>query len=158
MKSTKILNLRQVSLMIPAVPLNSREDGGHLTIEPHRAISDRSQATPLEAMELMIATMLAGDALLNVIGVEKVNYQDMGNWSINKEGAKLHIHVFGRHETQVYQVPGESITFLPQGHPIYTERYERFQPDEIESIRHHIDRLKEQPNFKELFNLAGHLS
>ncbi len=158
MKPTEILDLGQVSILVPAIPLHSREDGGHLSVEPHRAISDRSLATPLEAVQLMVATMLAGDALLNVIGVAKVNYQDMGNWSINKEGAKLHIHVFGRHKKQIYQIPGESISFLPQGHPIYTERYERFRSSEIESIERHINQLTSQPRFERLLGLTDPLS
>lgn len=153
----EILNLSKVSIFLPSTPLNSREDGGHLTIEPHRVFADRSQATPLEAVELMIATMLAGDALLHAIGVEKVNYQDMGNWSINKEDAKLHIHAFGRHAHQVFQVRGESISFFPQGHPIYSEKYTCFNDEEIDSIVQRMNVMKSGESISQLFEVASGL-
>ena len=116
--------MSKVSIFVPSTPLNTREDGGHLSIEPHRVFTERSEATPLEAVELMITTMLAGDSLLNVIGVEKVNYQDMGNWGINKEGAKLHIHAFGRHTKQVFQVRGKTFPFSLRTFNLYRKVYE----------------------------------
>ena len=158
MSAIEILALRTVSIFVPATPLNSREDGGHLSIEPHRVFTDRSEATPLEAIELMIATMLAGDSLLNVIGVEKVNYQDMGNWSINKKGAKLHIHAFGRHSKQLFQVRGESISFFPQGHPIYTEKYTSFNDKEVQSIIQRMELMKTSESISKLITVANSLS
>ncbi len=155
MQPIEILSLPTVSIYLPGIPLNSREDGGHLSVEPHRVFADRSEATSQEAVELMTATMLAGAALRNVIGVEKVNYQDMGNWSINKPGAKLHIHVFGRHQKQKYQVPGESISFLPQGHPIYTECYHRFNQNEIDQITCYIHSLKDNEPYSTLLEMAN---
>ena len=158
MPAKELLKLSNVSILVPATPLNSREDGGHLTIEPHRIFADRSLATPKEAVELMIATMLAGDALIHAIGVEKVNYQDMGNWSINKEDAKLHIHAFGRHAKQVFQVRGESITFFPQGHPIYSEKYKSFNEKEMESIVQRMNLTKTSETIRRLIEMSSRLS
>lgn len=158
MSAYEIFSLSKVSIFIPSTSLNSREDGGHLTIEPHRVFVDRTLATALEAVELMIATMLAGDSLLNVIGVENVNYQDMGNWSINKQGAKLHIHAFGRHAHQTFQVRGESISFFPQGHPIYTEKYTNFNDDEINRIERRMAMMKTSESIRKLLEIASSLS
>ena len=158
MSAKEILTLSKVSIFVPSIPLNSREDGGHLSIEPHRIFTDRSEATPLEAVEFMIVTMLAGDALLNVIGIEKINYQDMGNWRINKEGAKLHIHAFGRHSKQVFQVRGESISFFPQGHSIYTEKYSSFNDNEVKRIIQRIELMIKSESISKLLSVASSLS
>ncbi len=157
MPAKELLKLSEVSIQLPPTPLNSREDGGHLSIEPHRVFADRSQATPKEAVELMIATMLAGDALIHAIGVEKVNYQDMGNWSIDKPDAKLHIHAFGRHATQVFQVRGGSISFFPQGHPIYSKKYQLFNEGETESIVQRMNLTMASETIRRLLEVANSL-
>lgn len=91
---TEILNLGEVSIIVPAIPLNSREDGGHLSVEPHREFVDRSEAIAVEAIQLMVGSMLAGSALLNVINVVKVNYQDMGNRKSKRKTARPCIWAF----------------------------------------------------------------
>lgn len=122
--STLIWRLDTVDICVPKELLNSWQDGGHLTVIPRRHITDRTECCAHEAIELMAATMLAGRALLDVLQVEKVNYQEMGNWSLGKpEKPWLHLHVFGRAREQSFQIRGESIRFFPQGHSFYHQIY-----------------------------------
>ncbi len=124
-----------ISISVPKTPLNCQLDGGHLVVEPHRNITDRVDCTEQEAIELMAASMLAAKAMYSVLGVEKVNYQEMGNWSLDTvQGAKLHIHIFGRHEQQRYQQRGASIRFLPANHLIYSQVYQSFNPTQISAL------------------------
>ncbi len=77
-------------------PHISRQDGGHITIFPKVDIEDRTKLSPELAKELMMLTMVTGEAMKlglakNGVNLGRINYMDMGNW-----GPKLHIQIYGR--------------------------------------------------------------
>jgi diadenosine tetraphosphate (Ap4A) HIT family hydrolase len=66
-------------------PHVSRSDGGHLIVNPKVPLEDRTQLSRNKAIELMKLTMIAGEAMKNVLirrGIEigRINYQDNVNW------------------------------------------------------------------------------
>jgi len=160
-QSIELFATELVSIRTPAIPLNCQLDGGHLVVEPHRVIVDRVDCTEREAIELMAASMMAAKAMYAVLKVEKVNYQEMGNWSLdNLTSAKLHIHVFGRHQQQRYQQRGESIRFFPAGHSIYRQVYQGYSAKQLDALCRTMRSLLEQAPFTELFqhSLVGESS
>ena len=45
----------------------------------------------------MRITMIVGRAMYDVLDIERMNYEDLGNWGIDEPGgAKMHLHFFGR--------------------------------------------------------------
>jgi diadenosine tetraphosphate (Ap4A) HIT family hydrolase len=113
-------------------PLIDRNDGGHLTINPKVRVSTRQELTPLQAVELTRLTMVAGEAMTNVmnahgVDIGRINYQDNGNWSVFlPEGPALHVHVYGRAKNARYQKYGEALYFPHRAkHP---ELYDNLQP------------------------------
>lgn len=113
-------------------PLVDRNDGGHLTINPKVRVSTRQELTASQAIELMRLTMIAGEAMTNVmnargVDVGRINYQDNGNWSVfSPEGPVLHVHLYGRAKSATYQKYGEALYFPHRAkHP---ELYDKLQP------------------------------
>ena len=153
-QSIELFATQLISISLPKKPLNCQLDGGHLVVEPHRHISDRIHCSEREAIELMAASMLAAKAMYQVLKVEKVNYQEMGNWSLDAtEPAKLHIHIFGRHRQQRYQQRGQSIRFFPAGHNIYSEVYQVHGPTQISELISAMRSIVRQPPFTQLFSV-----
>jgi hypothetical protein len=84
---------RYFQIVAPALPLNCREDGGHLVIAKKEPVTDRSDLTWQEAIASMRISMAAGRAMYDVLGIERMNYEDFGNWGIDDPGgAKTHRH------------------------------------------------------------------
>jgi len=151
-QSIDLYSTELVTIITPNTPLNCRLDGGHLVVEPRRIIRDRVDCTDKEAIELMAASMLAAKAMYSVLKVEKVNYQEMGNWSLdNLTAAKLHIHIFGRHRQQRYQQRGESIRFFPAGHAIYSDVYQAHTLEQTDALSEIMASLAKQMPFSALF-------
>jgi len=151
-QSIDLFSTELVTISTPSHPLNCRLDGGHLVVEPRRVIRDRVDCTPSEAIELMAASMLAAKAMYAVLNVEKVNYQEMGNWSLdNLATAKLHIHIFGRHHQQRYQQRGESIRFFPAGHAIYKDVYQAHTLEQTDALSEVMASLAKEMPFSALF-------
>jgi len=47
--------------------------------------------------------MAVGKAMYEVLGIERMNYEDLGNWGIDDPGgAKMHLHFFGRTREQTH--------------------------------------------------------
>jgi len=151
-QSIDLFSTELVTISTPSTPLNCRLDGGHLVVEPRRVIRDRVDCTDKEAIELMAASMLAAKAMYAVLNVEKVNYQEMGNWSLdNLATAKLHIHIFGRHHQQRYQQRGESIRFFPAGHSIYSDVYQPHTLEQTDALSEVMASLVKEMPFSVLF-------
>jgi diadenosine tetraphosphate (Ap4A) HIT family hydrolase len=99
-------------LLLPARPHISPRDGGHLVAVPKvhvRTRRDLSDATR-HAVELL--TMVAADALESAFGTGWFNYQENGNWSVDRpERQHMHVHVYGRSRDAVDQPYGEALRF-----------------------------------------------
>jgi hypothetical protein len=80
----------------PDHPLNDREDGGHLIRGKKERVFDRSDLTVEEAIDFMRISMMVGRAMYDVLGIERMNYEDLANWGLDDpEGPKMHLHFFG---------------------------------------------------------------
>lgn len=127
-------------------PLVTRNDGGHIAITPKVRLVDRTALSPPLAIELMRLTMLVGEAMtigMNNRGVDigRINYQDNGNWGLfTPEGPFLHIHLYGRAKSAVYQKYGAACTF-PFRETGFYDMFEPLNSGDIEEIQRQIERL-----------------
>src|SRR5436853_6186902 len=71
---------RYFEVVSPEFPLNCRDDGGHLVLLKKEKVTDRSDMTCQEAIAFMRASMIIGCVMYDVLGVERMNYEDLGNW------------------------------------------------------------------------------
>lgn len=89
-------------------PHHDRDNGGHSKISPKERFGDRTEMPVDLATELMILTMIVGEAVVKVmkakgISVVRIHYQDSGNWSYKPSMAKephLHAHLYVRSENE----------------------------------------------------------
>ncbi len=140
----------------PEFPLNSREDGGHLILIKKAKVTDRSDLTVQEAIDFMRISMIVGKAMYNVLKVERINYEDLGNWGIDEPcGAKMHLHFMGRAKIQIHQIRGQHI-FLPypKDHPIYKGHLNPLNEDEIELLKLEIQKISKEAKYIKMAELA----
>lgn len=126
-----------------------RDEGGHINLKfkrEVRTVRDRTQLSAMEAIEYTKLSMIAGEALANVmcrrgVDIGLINYQEMGNWSVFKpEGPQLHMQIYGRATTAIIQKYGEAVR-LPH---IETGFYDSFQPlndEDVNEMRLEIDKM-----------------
>ncbi len=124
-------------------PHVSREDGGHIVIDPRVALEDRTQLTREQAVELVKLTMVGGEALKTVLGrsgidIGRINYQDNGNWR-----AELHVHIYGRALKARRQPYGHSLDFCGTREDFRREmgQLEALNADDVAALRDEITRL-----------------
>lgn len=86
----------------PEKPELSRDDGGQVDICEKHGIEDRLMLTPKAEIELAYLTHVAAEAFITVmrkngVPVERINYQDNGNWCyIENKRPHQHLHIYGR--------------------------------------------------------------
>jgi hypothetical protein len=87
-----------------------RNDGGHLIVNPPRAVWERGDLTAQELSRWSFLVAAAGRAMLDVLPQLEggcINYFEAGNWALNDDadpkGPKIasrhrnvHLHLFGR--------------------------------------------------------------
>lgn len=124
-------------------PHVSREDGGHIVIDPRVAVEDRTRLTREQATELVKLTMVAGEALKTVltrkgIAIGRINYQDNGNWR-----AELHVHIYGRALQAKRQPYGHALDFCGTREDFrrVMGQLEPLRSDDIAELRAEIERL-----------------
>jgi len=140
----------------PEHPLNCREDGGHLVLEKKEKVPDRSDMTCQEAIDFMRISMIVGKAMYQVLGVERVNYEDLGNWGLDDPGgARMHLHIFGRAKEQIHQIRGHHMFLYPKGHKIYEGHLKPFTDDEVERLRAKIEEVSQEDKYVRMAELAG---
>lgn len=140
----------------PNEPLVDRNDGGHIVIHPKIKVIDRQQLNVQQAIEMMRMTIVAGQALKDVmtahgVHIGRINYQDNGNWSVfDPEGPSLHVHLFGRATTARYQKYGEACYFPnKKNHPEYYRNFKQLTSLDIMAMRLQIEFLQTQPRFSD---------
>ena len=100
----------------PPLPLNSRQNGGHLVLDKMQQVPDRSNLTWQEAIDFMRVGMAVGWAMYDVLGIERMNYEDLGNWSVDAPGGPMmHLHLFGRAHSEIHQIRGNHMFVYPKG-------------------------------------------
>lgn len=140
----------------PDHPLNSREDGGHLVMVKKEKVTDRSDMTYQEAIDFMRISMMVGKAMYQVLGVERVNYEDLPNWGLDDpEGPKMHLHFFGRARRQIHQIRGQRITLFPKGRPIHDGHLKPFTKDEAEKLILKIEEISHEEKYARMAELTG---
>lgn len=137
-------------------PLVDRNDGGHITIDPKFPVSTRQQLTPQQAIELMMLTIVAGEAMTTVmnkhgVDIGRINYQDNGNWAVFKpEGPQLHYHIYGRAKSAVHQPYGQTLHFPHKDE--FPELYKDLQPltsGDVLEIGKEVKRLLKEEKYIE---------
>ncbi len=130
-------------LSTPEQPHVSRGDGGHLIVNPKVPVEDRTGLSRDKAVELMKLTMVAGEAMKNVLtqsGVDigRINYQDNGNWR-----HELHVHLYGRARSATIQTYGHPLAFPPTAQA-FREQMGNLEPltaDDVAALKAEIIRL-----------------
>jgi diadenosine tetraphosphate (Ap4A) HIT family hydrolase len=147
---------RYFQVLSPDRPLNCRDDGGHLILIKRQKVTDRSDLTHQEAIAFMRISMAVGRAMYDVLGIERMNYEDLGNWGIDEpDGAKMHLHFFGRAREQVHQIRGHHMFLYPKGHKIYEGGHLKpFSEDEVSRLRAQIDAVLRETKYIKLAELA----
>ena len=139
----------------PPKPLNCRDDGGHLILFKIDPVTDRSDLTYQEAIDFMRISMAVGRAMYDVLGIERMNYEDLGNWGIdNPGGAKMHLHFMGRARKQIHQERGQHISLFPKGHPIYDGHLKPLTHEQVDEIRSTVSRILKVPKYITMAELA----
>jgi len=119
-------------------------------------VTDRSDMTCGEAIDFMRVSMMVGKAMYQVLGVERMNYEDLANWGLDDpEGPKMHLHFFGRTRRQIHQIRGQHISLFPKGHPIYEGHLKPFTEDEAERLRVKIGEISHEEKYVRMAELAG---
>lgn len=138
-----IYEARHFVLKTLAQPHVSRNDGGHIVIDPKVPVEDRTRLSAEQAIELMKLTMVAGAAMKSVLaqrGVDigRINYQDNGNWR-----QELHVHLYGRARGAKLQPWGHALAFPPTREDFQRDMgaLEPLNDDDIAALRAEIARL-----------------
>lgn len=147
-----IFETRHFLIEAPELPLVTRKDGGHITINPKQRIHDRTLLTAEQAIELIYLTMLIGEAMmiaLNSRGIDigRINYQDNGNWGVFKpEGPYMHYHLYGRAKSAKFQKYGEACNFPSRDTGFY-DGYEPLEKEDVAEIQKTIVSLLSEPRY-----------
>lgn len=134
-------------------PFVDRAEGGHIRIWSKIKVSDRTKLTPEQAIEYMKLSMVAGEALTNVlkrqgIDIGIINYQEMGNWSVFKpEGPTMHMHIFGRAKTATIQKYGQAVHLPPKESGFY-DTFQPLSDNDIKQMQDEIKKLLADDKYK----------
>jgi hypothetical protein len=97
-------------VLLPALTLCGRSEGGHVCVHPPRPVWERGELTKAELTAWSCLVAATGQAMLDALPQLAggcVNYWEAGNWALHDqmppEGPKavrvhrrVHLHVFGR--------------------------------------------------------------
>ena len=154
MKDKIIYQTENFIVCVPNRVHISREDGGHIWIRAkEKYFSCRLELSPNEAIEVMRLSMLISEAMIvgmknRGINIERINYQDNGNWAYLK-GTKpiFHIHLYGRTKESKVQKWGEALKF-PNPNESFYNSFKPFNDDDIEEIKKQIYFLENTEKYK----------
>ncbi|MGD0918685.1 MAG: hypothetical protein ABSB22_19730 [Thermodesulfobacteriota bacterium] len=156
MEENSVYEDRYFKVISPPFPLNCRNDGGHLVLIKKEKVHDRSDMTWQEAIDFMRISMAVGKAMYDVLGIERMNYEDLGNWGIDEPGgAKMHLHFFGRAKEQTHQIRGHHMFLYPRGHRIYQGHLKAFSDEDLEKLRRRIGEILNEEKYRKMAELAG---
>lgn len=134
-------------------PHVGRDDGGHIMIVPKVRVEDRTKLSPELAKELMMLTMITGEAMKRVmndhgVDIGRINYQENGNWSVfDPEGPYLHVHLYGRAKSAKIQKYGDALNF-PHVETGFYDNNKPLTDEDIHTIRREIETLLATDKYK----------
>jgi diadenosine tetraphosphate (Ap4A) HIT family hydrolase len=144
------------TVISPKHPLNCRDDGGHLILIKKEKVTDRSDMTYREAVDFVRISMAVGKAMYEVLGIERMNYEDLGNWGVDDAGgAKMHLHFFGRAREQTHQIRGHHMFLYPKGHNIYDGHLKPLTEEDLRQLRSRIEEILTEPKYVKMAELSG---
>lgn len=156
MEKSCIYEDKYFQVVSPEFPFNCKEDGGHLILIKKEKVTDRSDLTYQEAIDFMRISMAVGKAMYEVLDVERMNYEDLGNWGIDDPGgAKMHLHFMGRAKEQTHQIRGQHIFLFPKDHKIYQGHLKPLSDKQIKEIREQTIKILKEPKYQKMAELAG---
>ena len=156
MAAATVYEDKYFAVISPELPLNCRDDGGHLILIKKEKVSDRSDLTYQEAIDFMRISMAVGRAMYDVLGIERMNYEDLGNWGIDEPGgAKMHLHFFGRAKEQIHQIRGQHMFCYPKGHKIYQGHLKPFTGHDLNQLRVRIAEILKGEKYRRMADQAG---
>lgn len=139
----------------PVPALNCKDDGGHLLLIKKEKVRDRSDMTWQEAIDFMRISMAVGKAMYEVLNIERMNYEDLGNWGLDDPGgSKMHLHFFGRAKEQMHQRRGMNMFFFPKGHMIYKGHLKHFDSEDLTKLRNKIEDIFKEEKYLKMAGLA----
>ena len=139
----------------PPKPLNCKDDGGHLILFKKDPVTDRSDLSYPEAIDFMRISMAVGKAMYDVLKIERMNYEDLGNWGIDEPGgAKMHLHFMGRAHEQVHQQRGQHIALFPKGHKIYDGHLKPLTSEDVNQLRDRVKEILAEAKYEKMAELA----
>lgn len=145
-----IFQTKNFKVVASGMPHVSRTDGGHIVVAPLEPVEDRTKLDVARAQEMMVLTMVAGEAMKTVLarhGIEigRINYQDNGNWK-----HQLHIHLYGRAKGAVVQKYGTPLQFPPTYEAFVASmgNLEPLTEEDCKEIREEIERLLETEKYR----------
>jgi diadenosine tetraphosphate (Ap4A) HIT family hydrolase len=146
----------QYFIVINPIPaLHCKDDEGHLILIKKERVHDRSDLTLQEAIDFMRISMADGKAMYEVLDVERMNYADFGNWSLDDPGgSKMHLHFFGRARKQMHQMRGQCMVFFPKDHPIYKGHLKHFNSEKITILRDKAASILREEKYAKMAELA----
>ena len=102
----------EARVLLPPRPHISPRDGGHLVATPKLHVQSRRDLSAGALLSVELLTMVAADALEAVFGTAWFNFQENGNWGVDRpERQHMHVHVYGRRSDAVDQPYGEALRF-----------------------------------------------
>ncbi len=108
-----------------------------------------------EAIDFMRISMAVGKSMYEVLGLERMNYEDLGNWGIDDPGgAQMHLHFMGRAKEQTHQIRGQHIFLFPKGHKIYQGHLKPLSEEQVDGLRKRIAEILTEPKYKKMAELA----
>ncbi len=124
-------------------PEIDRSEGGHMKINPKKIVTDRTELSPKQAVELMRFTIVSGKAMKEGMAkrgvkIGRINYQDNGNWTPH-----LHVHLYGRAVDAKVQKPEDPFK------PGHQKGFMPLDEEDINSIKEEIDNLFKQEEFSD---------
>ena len=93
--------------------------------------------------------------MYEVLGIERMNYEDLGNWGLDDPGGvKMHLHFFGRAKEQTHQIRGHHMFLYPKDHKIYKGHLQHFTDDDLQQLKSKIEEILGEPKYIKMAQLA----
>src|SRR5260370_2950070 len=86
MEDDVLLSCEGGTVSLPLMPLNDRQDGGHLVVHPAREVWERSELSPVELTHWSFLVAATGRAMLDALSQLAggcINYWEAGNWALH---------------------------------------------------------------------------
>ena len=103
----------------------------------------------------MRISMAAGKAMYDVLGIERMNYEDLGNWGLDDPDGREDASSSVRTVTRTDPSDSRATYFLyPKDHPIYKGHLKPFTENDLDRLRARIAEILAEPKYAMMAQLA----